>query len=1360
MAHDPPKNPRSSETPESSDSKGLMQTTPDPNLPAGLYEHLITELLQQRLEALPPDHFYIQQQPVDPAEAARYLTGHLSQLIRFALNEVPTSQRPLAQIELANKIIRLIAREIDMVDLQHDLLATQGHLLEAIINRIDQPHADLSARVREIMPHTRLSQSELFTGNRAGVSLESEIKKEIASADEICWLVSFIKFSGIRTLLPTLREFTQHRRFRIITTSYMGATDLKAIRELAALPNTEIKVSYDALHERLHAKAYLFLRNSGFHTGYIGSSNLSRSALTSGLEWNMKVTTREVAHIIDKFRKTFDTYWEDGDFERFDPQRDTDRLRQALQSQRNSTLRGAGTTDDPDAPISVFFELTPKPFQREILERFHTERTLHGRRRNLLVAATGTGKTVISAFDFKRYRKANPSARLLFIAHRKEILQQARHTFRHVLRDANFGELWVDGHTPDRLEVLFASVQTFNSQIDRLAALGADYYDFIIIDEVHHLTASSYRTVLQRFTPDVLLGLTATPERMDGGDITEDFDGRIAAEIRLPEALNRKLLCPFQYFGVTDQTDLRQVNWRNGKYDTGELTRIFTGHHIAARQRVQSILDALERYCTDPATVRTLGFCVTKEHARYMAETFQQSGYQADVLLGDTPRDEREAMRSRLREGKLNYLFVVDVFNEGVDIPEVDTVLFLRPTESLTVFLQQLGRGLRLSEGKDILTVLDFVGNARPEYDFEHKFRALIGRTRQSVQKEIEHDFPHLPLGCSIVLERQARDVILENIRRATSLNRRKMVQRIQQFRHQSTKPLSWSNFLTFHHLEPAAIYRYKTVGKYIGWNRLCAEAGVGPDFTEPQESELSRYIATRLLTTQSESYFRFVLALMDAGCDIDVLRQREEGLSEGGGNSQYVNYDPKTSQIVNIDGQSSQNVNANPENSHSVNADDKTSQIVNINDPSSQIVNDNSENSHSVNTDDRTSQFVNINPENSHPVNIDDGTSQIVNGNSGNSHSVKVDDETSQNVNSNDLSSQIVNSNSGNSHSVNNDDKTSQIVNTNSENSHSVNIDGETSQIVNTNPENSHSVNMDGKTSQNVNSNDQSSQIVNANPENSHSVNMDGKTSQNVNINDQSSQVVNASPNNSQSVNSYLSTSQYVNNKPHNTKINALALSLHYDIFQSDGPSSGAANLRESLLRLQSNPVMLSEIREVTEHLLNELDIIEKPLESDPDFPLHIHGRYNRDQILVAMRLHTWERASSNREGVANNNDINAESLFITLNKSEEDYSPSTLYEDYALNEQLFHWQSQNASVPERGRGLSYVEHQQNGKEILMFVREQNKDHNGLTMSYVFLGPCEYVDHKEARPMNIQWSLAEPIPAYLLNESRKLAVG
>lgn len=288
--------------------------------------------------------------------------------------------------------------------------------------------------------------------------------------------------------------------------------------------------------------------------------------------------------------------------------------------------------------------------------------------------------------------------------------------------------------------------------------------------------------------------------------------------------------------------------------------------------------------------------------------------------------------------------------------------------------------------------------------------------------------------------------------------------------------------------------------------------------------------------------------------------------------------------------------------------------------------------------------------------------------------------------------------------------------------------------------------MNKDGKNSQNVNNTESpsGSHIVNINDNNSQIVN-NGKSQHSPGKLDQYSHIVNIDD-------------RYLGHDSEALRL--FGLMLHYDIWQTDGPSSGADNLRESLLRLRANPVMLSEVRTVCEHLLNKLDILEKAYDFEHAFPLQIHGRYNRDQILVAMRLHTWERASSNREGVAGSNDLNAEGLFITLNKSEEDYSPSTLYEDYALNEQLFHWQSQNASVPERGRGLSYVEHQQTGKEILMFVREHNKDHNGNTMSYVFLGPCEYVDHQGARPMNIQWSLAEPIPAYLLNESRKLATG
>jgi len=270
--------------------------------------------------------------------------------------------------------------------------------------------------------------------------------------------------------------------------------------------------------------------------------------------------------------------------------------------------------------------------------------------------------------------------------------------------------------------------------------------------------------------------------------------------------------------------------------------------------------------------------------------------------------------------------------------------------------------------------------------------------------------------------------------------------------------------------------------------------------------------------------------------------------------------------------------------------------------------------------------------------------------------------------------------------------------------------------------------------------------------------VNNDTKNSQSVNIDSKSSQIVNKDANSSQYVNIVAKPPLTTNHSP--LTIKTLALMLHYDIWQTDGPSSGAQNLRESLLRLKQNPVMLSEIREVTLYLLDQLDIIEKPLENDTDFPLRIHGRYNRDQILVAMQMHTWETASSNREGIANNETLQTEALFVTLNKSEEDYSSSTMYEDYAINERIFHWQSQNASRPDRGRGLSYIQHTENGKRMLLFVREHNNDQYGTTMSYVFLGPCEYLGHTGAKPMNIKWTLHEPIPGYLLNESRKLAAG
>lgn len=1043
---------------------------------SGLYEQIINKLISNRLALLDTEIFHIEHTPIDRQEAARYLSQYLADIIKFALNEIKGDDQLTKQIALSNNIVQLLVRELPHLDLNNNVIDNEGRILEAIFSNIDSSHPNLSDRVKEIMPYTRLSQSELFTGNNTGISLESEIKKEILSADEICWLVSFIKFSGIRVFKDELREFTNSgKKLRIITTSYMGATDLKAIEFLAGLPNTEIKISYNADHERLHAKAYLFRRNSGYHTGYIGSSNLSRSALTNGLEWNLKVTTKEISHIIDKFQKTFDTYWEDSDFEIYQLGKDQHRLSEALKQQRRSG----------QVLHTTFFDLKPFPYQQEILEKLQSERLVHQRYKNLVVAATGTGKTVISAFDYKRFKEEHPRARLLFVAHRKEILQQARNTFQHVLKDANFGELLVDGESPASYEYLFASIQSLYNQLGGMSRI-AEYYDVIIIDEVHHIAASSYRPVLKHFQPQVLLGLTATPERTDGDDILKDFCGVIAAEIRLPEALNRKLLTPFQYFAISDQVDLTKVNWKNGRYEINELSRLYTEND----RRVADIIANCDRYLTDIQDVRALGFCVSIEHARYMAEKFVLAGLKADYLTSENAAN-RDLLREKLRSKEINYLFVRDIFNEGIDIPEIDTVLFLRPTESLTIFLQQLGRGLRLAKDKELLTVLDFVGNAREEYDFEQKFRALIGKTHTPIGKEITDDFPHLPLGCSIILEKKAKEVILNNIKSATRFARRQLIIKIQNFQHQTSLALTLKNFLHFNQMEPALLYRRGS------WSRLCTEAGIIDTLDEPNEKELTTAIK-KLLRTNSLTYLTFIRQILKREKPVDTL-----------------------------------------------NAEEKT-----------------------------------------------------------------------------------------------------------------------------------------------------------------------------------------------------------------------MALMFHYDLWQKSVPEAGFQSLHQSFEQLQKNPTLRAELCDITEYLIEKIDFLEKKIELGFPSPLRLHARYNRSQILAATGLHRYDKASSNREGLALNKELNLESLMVTLKKSEKDYSPTTLYDDYAISEHLFHWQSQNSTTPESAKGQSYINHRDIGKQVLLFVREQNEDAYGNTMSYVCLGKVNFQHYSGSQPMNIEWCLQEAMPAYLWKESGKLAVG
>lgn len=424
------------------------------------------------------------------------------------------------------------------------------------------------------------------------------------------------------------------------------------------------------------------------------------AALTSGLEWNTKVTRRDLPETIDKIAATFEYYWNDREFEYY-AEDQKERLARALKAEKYFDTNNADV---------YTMDINPYSYQQEILDKLEAERTVRGYTRNLVVAATGTGKTVISALDYKRFRKQNPDkpCRLLFVAHREEILKQSLYTFRAVLKDANFGELFVGNYKPENIDNLFMSIQTFNSQ-SFTEKTSPDFYDYITVDEFHHAAAPTYQKLLSYYQPRILLGLTATPERMDGKNILPYFSNRIAAEIRLPEAIDRKLLCPFQYFGVTDTVDLDALKWSAGGYQKSELEHVYTFSGAVADRRADHVVTALLKYVTDIDEVKGLGFCVTVDHAEFMCRYFNDHNIPSMCLTGQSSDEERAAAKRRLVSGEVRFIFVVDIYNEGVDIPEVNTVLFLRPTESLTVFLQQLGRGLRLSEDKECLTVLDFI---------------------------------------------------------------------------------------------------------------------------------------------------------------------------------------------------------------------------------------------------------------------------------------------------------------------------------------------------------------------------------------------------------------------------------------------------------------------------------------------------------------------------------------------------------------------------------------------------------------------------------------------------------------------------
>ena len=441
-------------------------------------------------------------------------------------------------------------------------------------------------------------------------------------------------------------------------------------------------------------------------------------------------------------------------------------------------------------------------------------------------------------------------------------------TFRIVLDDPNFGSIWDGNNEPSNYQHVFASKDTLRNRVDTLQ-LRADYYDYMVVDEVHHIVAPTYVKLMTCFKPQILLGLTATPERTnEQEDITVFFDGHISAEIRLPAALNAGLLAPFYYYGIPDNVNLSEVKWSGHGYDIAELSRIYTQNDY----RTGLILRKMQEYIGNNQLhkVRALCFCVDKNHAKFMNAKFTLAGLKTDVLTSDDDDRHRNIVKKRLQAGTINYLFVVDLFNEGVDIPEIDTILFLRPTESATVFLQQFGRGLRLHKDKDHLTVLDFVGHSRAEFSYKERFEALIGRHSQNIKDEIEGGFANAPFGCKIILEEKAKEEIIANIEGyLRSLNKGRIIKEIAAYYKLAKDAFSLKGFLTYSHVPFHKVYGSMT------WGELCQLAGVRKDVSV-HAAQIKYAVKKKWLATDSFSYFKQLLRFADSGFKCDTTKFTE----------------------------------------------------------------------------------------------------------------------------------------------------------------------------------------------------------------------------------------------------------------------------------------------------------------------------------------------------------------------------------------------------------------------------------------------------------------------------------------------------
>jgi len=779
-------------------------------LPDGLYDKLVTESLAQLIAGL-RDPSYRTLSDLSSEETSERITDALTKQMTHLLDELNGNEAEKSKNQLAFINALLVhLRQQGVKDV--DLLVEPPQILRSVHRMGTAPD----------VPETGLAIPWLFTAGKGSPSLLSELRREIACCDQVDILVSFITVAGVRKLFDILQTATAvnaagepRTRLRILTTTYTGATEMEALDYFAQMPGCEIKVSLDGRRTRLHAKAWIFHRKTRFGSAYVGSANLSGSALLGGLEWTVKFTEQGQADLFTRAKAHFETLWNDGEFQHYD----------AANLEHRSELSRALKREAGDqiSATTTFFDLEPKDYQKDMLEQLTLERE-HNRSRNLVVAATGTGKTIVAAFDYRVACQAvGGRPRLLFVAHRKEILTQAQRTYREVLRDHSFGEILAGGSDLQSYDHIFATIDSVCAR-DLVARCGPHYWHTVVVDECHRMAADRFDAFVKSVFPKVLLGLTATPERSDGKPIFPYFDNRPdgspAVELRLWHALDHQLLCPFEYYGCDDDTDFSDVPWdKPGEREA--INNLVTGNDTRARL----VIDEWRRLTGDPKRSKAIVFCVTVAHAEFMTRKFNQAGLPSLCVVGSTDTDVRRQAPERLARGEICALVTCDLYNEGVDLPSVDTLLLLRPTQSPVLFQQQIGRGLRLHEGKQGCLVLDFVGRYRTEFRFDRLLSAITGISRGQMIEAVNKGFSSLPAGCHIQLQQLTKEQILRSLRTAMNQSWRRLRSELQTYvalRGRATIRLA--EFLREQAVQLDELYRSQ--GR-SGWTALRRDAGL-----------------------------------------------------------------------------------------------------------------------------------------------------------------------------------------------------------------------------------------------------------------------------------------------------------------------------------------------------------------------------------------------------------------------------------------------------------------------------------------------------------------------------------------------------